>query len=141
MLLADYLKKDVNQESEFTYAIKNIVANRGLSRVFITGQSLGGAVATVFFMSAYEYLSSFGIDLRCVTFDCPRLTSPQDLPLVPAYVKACILNILDENISSNDLAVELLSRESFVYVGSVISVDELRKSEMSKLSGALSARN
>ena len=86
----------MNSNNELTDLVKDVFNTRGLNRVFFTGFSFGGAFALLYFISAAEQLLSFGIDVRCVTFGCPRFIQTRDIVKLPIFIKSRVLNIINE---------------------------------------------
>lgn len=87
----------------------------------MTGFSFGGALASLYFISAAEQLLSSGIDVRCVTFGCPRFIRTDDIVKIPAFIKARVLNIINEgSLLPFDLAVVIGSESGYADVGSVL---------------------
>ena len=116
------MTKHVDGQNELTDLVKNIASNRDLKRVFLTGISFGGALASLYFISAAEQFLLSGIDVRCVTFGCPRFISTKDIAKLPACIKSRVLNIINNGcLLPFDLKVAIGSECSYGYVGSVLS--------------------
>jgi hypothetical protein len=84
--------QDVNKNDELTELILRIVKNRGLKRIIVTGYSLGAAVAALYLLSAGERLRETGVDVRCITFGCPRFVDTRESAKLPHTLTSRIIN-------------------------------------------------
>ena len=125
----------MNAHNELTALVKDVTNNRGLKRVFFTGFSFGGALAALYFISAAEELLSCGVDVRCVTFGCPRFIQTRDIVKLPAYIKARVLNIInDGSLRPFELEIVTGSECEYTYVGSVIVQTQIEIPRQKRLS-------
>ena len=86
----------MNKNNELTEAILSTVKARGLKRVIVTGYSLGGAVAALYLLEAGQDLVKRGVDIRGVTFGCPRFIETKDAIKLPHSMTSRIFNVFVE---------------------------------------------
>ena len=94
------------------------------NKVF-TGYSLGGAVASLALLQHGDALLSAGVDVRCITFGCPRLADNNDLPKLPRRLTTKIVHTY---IEGDPIPLSLTSlvpwhRVNYVHVGNAVVIE------------------
>ena len=84
--------RTIDRGGVFLEEIRAAAAAHGAKRVVFTGYSLGGAVACLALLEHGDALLSAGIDVRCITFGCPRLADNNDLHKLPRRLTTRIVH-------------------------------------------------
>lgn len=95
----------LQSQHEYLTPIKDLLLRRSnISRVLITGTGKGAAVASIFTLRHAKEIHSWSsvaeinraVDVRCVTFGCPKFIQSCDIPLVDLGVSSRITHIYGE---------------------------------------------
>ena len=84
--------KTIDRDGLFLEEIKAAIKSNGAKRVIFSGYSLGGAVASLALLQHGDALLAEGIDVRAITFGCPRLADNKDLHKLPKRLTTKIIH-------------------------------------------------
>ena len=84
--------KTIDREGIFLEEIKAAIKTNGAKRVIFSGYSLGGAVASLALLEHGDTLLAEGVDVRAITFGCPRLADNKDLHKLPKRLTTKIIH-------------------------------------------------
>ena len=84
--------KTIDRDGIFLQEIKEAIKTNGAKRVIFSGYSLGGAVASLALLQHGDALLAEGIDVRAITFGCPRLADNKDLHKLPKRLTTKIIH-------------------------------------------------
>lgn len=84
--------KTIDRDGIFLEEIKAAIKSNGAKRVIFSGYSLGGAVASLALLEHGDALLAEGIDVRAITFGCPRLADNKDLHKLPKRLTTKIVH-------------------------------------------------
>jgi pimeloyl-ACP methyl ester carboxylesterase len=109
--------------------VKSVIKEAGIKRVIVTGYSLGAAVAALFALQHGEDLIAQGIDIRAITFGCPRMVDERDLPKLPLHITTRIINTYTEG---DPIPMPLTSfvpgyRVQLAHVGNAVTIQDKGK--------------
>ena len=88
--------ESVDRDGVLFRELETIIERRKVKRVLLSGYSLGGAVASLFLFRYKEALERRGVDVRCVTFGCPRFVQHDDVDRLPIDVTSRIVHAFSE---------------------------------------------
>ena len=86
----------VNEGDALLKEIEGIISKHGVKRIIFAGYSLGGAVASLFLLKYGRAFEEKGIELRCVTFGCPRFIKQSDVEKLPVQLTSKIMHTFSE---------------------------------------------
>lgn len=114
----------MNKDNSLTETIKALVRGRGLKRVIVTGYSLGAATAALYLISAGDELQQAGIDIRCVTFGCPRFVESHDVDKLPFHLTSRIMNTYVEGDPIPLGLTSMLGLTDYRHIGYSMVIDK-----------------
>jgi hypothetical protein len=92
--------------------------------VILTGYSLGGAVAALYLLEDGESLLDSGIDVRCVTFGCPRFVDQQDVVKLSPLLTSHIMHAYVEGDPIPLNLTEMLGGKHYCHVGNSMTIKD-----------------
>jgi len=118
--------RTIDRGGVFLEEIRAAAAAHGAKRVVFTGYSLGGAVACLALLEHGDALLSAGIDVRCITFGCPRLADNNDLHKLPRRLTTRIVHTY---VEGDPIPLSLTSlvpwhRVNYVHVGNAVVIED-----------------
>lgn len=121
--------KTINQDGAFLREIQEAVRTTGAKRVIFTGYSLGGAVASLSLLEHGDALLEAGVDVRAITFGCPRFADNKDLQKIPRRLTTKIVNTY---IEGDPIPLSLTSfvpwhRVNYVHIGNAVLIENKGK--------------
>ena len=121
--------KTIDRGVAFLREIQEAVRATGAKRVIFTGYSLGGAVASLALLEHGDALLEAGVDVRAITFGCPRFADNKDLQKLPRRLTTKIVHTY---IEGDPIPLSLTSfvpwhRVNYVHVGSAVLIENKGK--------------
>ena len=133
----------VDADKSLLNEIKRMIQIHSVKKIVFSGYSLGGAIASLFLLENGEELLEFGVDVKCITFGCPRFVLESHQDKLPTTLTSRIINTYAEGDPIPlDLTGFLPWASKFCHVGNSLFLSDTGKPvEIHRQDGALNIDN